>query len=51
MKTYEIAVSMQVSVSAPSDFDALEAVRDIFGEGVICGLEVKDLEAELIDES
>jgi hypothetical protein len=51
MKHYEIAVSLQVSVSAPSESDALEAVRDTFGEGEVCGLEVKDLEVELIDES
>jgi hypothetical protein len=49
METFEIAVSMLVKIEAPSFEDALEAVKDTFGEGEICGLEVKDVEAEVIE--
>jgi hypothetical protein len=49
MKTYEIAVSMLVMVEAPNESDALEAVRDTFDEGEICGLEIKDVEVEVLE--
>jgi hypothetical protein len=50
MRTYEIAVSLLLSVDAPSQSDALEAVRDTFGEGEICGIDIKDIEVEVVDE-
>jgi hypothetical protein len=49
MNTYQIAVSMLVSVEAPTEKDALEAVEDSFGLGDFCGVVVKDKEVELID--
>lgn len=39
---------MLVTVEALSESDALEAIQDTFGEGEVCGLEVKDLETEII---
>ncbi|WNN95486.1 hypothetical protein SEA_WATERMOORE_142 [Streptomyces phage Watermoore] len=50
MKTYTIAVSLLLAVEAPDQSDALEAVKDTFGEGEICGIDIKDVEAEVIDE-
>ncbi|ASR77389.1 hypothetical protein SEA_DAUBENSKI_142 [Streptomyces phage Daubenski] len=50
MKTYTIAVSLLLSVEAPDQSDALEAVKDTFGEGEICGIDIKDVEVEVIDE-
>jgi hypothetical protein len=50
MKTYTIAVSLLLSVAAPGDSEAVEAVKDTFGEGEICGIDIKDLEVELLDE-
>lgn len=49
MKTFEIAVSMLVKVEAANESDALEAINDTFGEGEVCGLEVQDLETEVIE--
>lgn len=49
METFEIAVSILVKVEAPNESDALEAVQDTFGEGEICGLEIKDVEVEVIE--
>jgi hypothetical protein len=51
MKTYEFTVTVQVSVAAPSESDAMDMVKDTFGEGEVCGLDVKDFEVEIIDES
>ena len=50
MKTYEIAVSLLLSVEAPDQSDALEAVKDTFGEGEICGIDIKDIEVEVVNE-
>jgi hypothetical protein len=50
MKTFTVAVSLLLSVEAPSESDALEAVKDTFGEGEICGIDIKDVEVEILDE-
>jgi hypothetical protein len=50
MKTYTIAVSLLLSVEAPDESDAREAVQDTFGEGEICGINIKDVEVEVVDE-
>lgn len=50
MKTFTVAVSLLLSVEAPNQSDALEAVKDTFGEGEICGIDIKDVEVEILDE-
>lgn len=40
---------MLVKVEAANESDALEAINDTFGEGEVCGLEVQDLETEVIE--
>lgn len=44
MNRYIFSVTLQVEVPAFSDGDAIEAVRDAFGEGEFCGVEVTQVE-------
>ena len=50
MKTYLVKVMVEVSVDAFNANDAQEAVRDYFGEGESCGLEVTDYEVLDLNE-
>lgn len=49
MNRYEVAVSLLVTVEAPDESDAREAVRDAFDVGEFCGLDVKDVEVEILE--
>lgn len=49
MNTYEVTVSLLVTVEAPSESDAREAVQDSFDVGEFCGLNIKDVEVEVIE--
>lgn len=44
MDTHVFSVMLSVEVEAFSEADAREAVRDCFGEGDFCGVEVSDFE-------
>ena len=48
MNTYEMLVSMIVTVEAPDESDAREAVSDAFDVGETCGLYVKEVEANVL---
>ena len=39
-----LSVLLQVEVEAYDENDAKDAVHDSFGEGSICGMEIKDYE-------
>jgi hypothetical protein len=47
MKTFRYEVSIIVEVPAFNEIDAEEAVRDAFGLGEVCGLEI--IESEVGD--
>lgn len=47
MKTFKFSVDLVVEVQAPDQFDAAEAIRDAFGLGEVCGLNV--IESEVGD--
>ncbi len=42
MDPYEFNVSIKVIVDAYNEYDAIEVVKDILGEGYIGGVEVVD---------
>jgi hypothetical protein len=44
MRTFRYEVSLIVEVPAFSEIDAEEAVRDAFGLGEVCGLEIVESE-------
>jgi len=44
MKTFRYEVSLIVEVPAFNEIDAEEAVRDAFGLGEVCGLEIVESE-------
>lgn len=44
MKTFRYDVSLVVEVQAFNEIDAEEAVRDAFGLGDVCGIEVVESE-------
>ena len=44
MNTHVFAVLLQVEVEAFDESDARDAVKDCFGEGDFCGVEVNDFE-------
>ena len=44
MKTYELTVTMKVSVEAFDLDDAKDAVLDSFGPGDDCGIEIKSVD-------
>lgn len=48
MNRYELLVSMIVNVDAPSESDAREAVADAFDVGEFCGLDVKEVESNIV---
>lgn len=48
MNRYEMLVSMIVMVDAPSESDAREAVSDAFDVGEFCGLDVKEVESNIV---
>lgn len=48
MNRYELLVSMIVRVDAPTSSDAKEAVSDAFDVGEFCGLEVSEVEANIV---
>jgi len=50
MKRYIYSVLLQVEVEAYNEADAQEAVKDCFGEGSNCGLNVLDFEVVDNDE-
>jgi len=47
MRTFKYSVSLVVEVEAFDEIDAEEAVRDAFGLGDVCGIEV--IESEVGD--
>lgn len=46
MKTYKYSVNLVVEVEAFDPIDAEEAVRDTFGLGDQCGIEIVESEVE-----
>lgn len=44
MKTFKYSVELVVEVVAPDQWDAEEMVRDAFGLGEVCGLNIVESE-------
>lgn len=52
MNTYEYRVMISVQIEAFDEHDAEDALKDVFGEGELCGIVVRDFEVtdfEMLD--